>query len=313
MENPGYLYCTTHKPTGLMYVGSRKGNPDGDSYMGSPRGKNKMRGLFDTQDISEFEKDVLFVSDYDSIVAGEPALIKAMMDEYGERVTNIMAVFPPPPMYGEDNPMFGKHGEDHPAYGTTRSEEVKARMSAGRIGMRFSAEHRSNIVAALTGRTPSADARAAMSASKIGENNHFHGKTHSADTRAKMSASKIGHTMGAETKAKISAALTGRTPSAKTRAKLSARQVGEKNHNYGKTTSDATKKKLSDALTGRVFSAEHLANLSRTNSQRKRVINTATGEKWDSAADADRKLGLKPGTTKGRVRRKSHGGIWQHA
>ena len=92
----GYLYCTTHIPTGLMYFGSRKRNPDGDPYKGSPRGSNPMRKLFKSQPDTEFEKEVLFSGEYEDVLDMEPLLIKEAWSKFGKHteggsVTNMAA------------------------------------------------------------------------------------------------------------------------------------------------------------------------------------------------------------------------------
>ena len=97
-----YLYVTTHEPTGLMYAGVRFKDPKDDPYMGSPMGSNKMRALFDERPSHEFTKEVLFVADDDTVRSDEVKLINALWDEFGkDRVTNLMATFPPPPMLSE--------------------------------------------------------------------------------------------------------------------------------------------------------------------------------------------------------------------
>ena len=55
----------------------------------------------------------------------------------------------------------------------------------------------------------SAEARAKMSAAKLGEKNPYYGKSHNAKTRAKISAAHIGKTRSAEQCANMSAAQSG--------------------------------------------------------------------------------------------------------
>jgi hypothetical protein len=43
---------------------------------------------------------------------------------------------------GENNPMYGKYGDDHPAYGKKRSDESKAKTSKSLTGLKKSKEHR---------------------------------------------------------------------------------------------------------------------------------------------------------------------------
>lgn len=87
-------------------------------------------------------------------------------------------------------------GPDHPMWGTTRSEELKARWSAERKGTntgaanpnfgKFGADH------PAYGRVTSAETRALLSAQKIGELNPNFGQSASEETRAKRSASQKG-------------------------------------------------------------------------------------------------------------------------
>ena len=56
---------------------------------------------------------------------------------------------------------------------------------------------------------------------------------------------------------------SGAVVSEETKAKMSAAQKGDKNHNYGKATSEETRKKLSEIAKGRVFSEETRKKLSQ--------------------------------------------------
>lgn len=56
---------------------------------------------------------------------------------------------------------------------------------------------------------------------------------------------------------------SGAVVSEETKAKISTSQKGDKNHNYGKATSEETKKKLSEIGKGRVFSEETKKKLSQ--------------------------------------------------
>lgn len=94
--NTGYLYKTTHNPTGLMYFGSRKlrggEHPDNDGYFGSPKGTNRMLSLLKTRKKSEFGKEVLLVSDYDEVRELEELLILEAWDKFGKDNVCNMAV-----------------------------------------------------------------------------------------------------------------------------------------------------------------------------------------------------------------------------
>lgn len=85
------------------------------------------------------------------------------------------------------------------------SQESKDKISAARLGMKFSEETRAKISAVQIGRI------------------------HSDETKAKMSRAHSGKKLSDETKAKISAASVGKTISDETRAKMSAAKRGNKN------------------------------------------------------------------------------------
>lgn len=90
-------------------------------------------------------------------------------------------------------------GPDHPRWGSTHSEELKAQWSVKRKGMnsgpdnpnfgKFGPEHPS------FGHSPSEETRLRLSEQKRGENNPNFGKSASAETRAKMSAVRKGRPM----------------------------------------------------------------------------------------------------------------------
>ena len=86
--NTGYLYKTTHKPTGLIYFGSRKlkegACPETEVYKGSPRGSNKMVKLFKECLESEFFKEVLTVGSYEEILELEKLLIEEAWEKFGK-------------------------------------------------------------------------------------------------------------------------------------------------------------------------------------------------------------------------------------
>lgn len=69
--------------------------------------------------------------------------------------------FPPPPMYGEDNPMYGK----------PVSEETKKKLSEAMIGKYVGEKHPN------CGKTPSQEAKKKMSEGKMGEKNPNYGRT----------------------------------------------------------------------------------------------------------------------------------------
>jgi hypothetical protein len=113
----------------------------------------------------------------------------------------------------------------------------------------LSSRTRAKIGAASKGRTPSAEARAKMSAAHQGKSKG----AHSAEARAKMSAARQGKTLSAEHRAKISAASKGRAFSDEHRANIGA---ASKN----RTHSAEARAKMSAAARNR--SVETLAKIS---------------------------------------------------
>ena len=98
-----YLYKITHKPTGLIYIGSRKLpknlTPDTDPYLGSPTGANKMLDILISSRGRDTSKEILAEGEDVSIRALENQVIQAAWDEYGKEhegglVCNLVASFP---------------------------------------------------------------------------------------------------------------------------------------------------------------------------------------------------------------------------
>ena len=95
---------------------------------------------------------------------------------------------------------------------------------------------------------------------------------------------------------------TGRAFSAETKAKMSAAKFEENNPNFGK---------------GHLMMGEknHMFGKPKpkgAGTPSKPVINTETGEVWESVRECARQLGVQHMTIRLRIKRKSHGGIWQY-
>jgi len=104
----------------------------------------------------------------------------------------------------------------------------------------------------------------------------------------------------------------GKTHSTETKAKMSASKSGEKSHMFGKTVSPEIKAKISASLSGEkhpMFGKPRAEGAGRPS---KPVINTETGEVWESLSECARQLGAPFGTIHSRIKNKSHGGIWQY-
>lgn len=130
--------------------------------------------------------------------------------------------------------------------------------------MKFSAEHRAKISAALKGHAVSAATRA-----KIGAKHH--GIALSKEHRAKIAASLRGNPAlswmkgrrhSKATRAKIATAGRGRHHSKATRLTMRQNQLGSRNSFFGRRHSKQTLRLIGKKLTGRVFTAEHRARIS---------------------------------------------------
>ena len=105
---------------------------------------------------------------------------------------------------GENNPMYGKTGENAPRYGQYHMNETKVKMSIVKrgennpnYGKQFSEEHRARMSTArsgeknhMYGKQFSEEHRAKISIALSGENHYMYGKHHSKESRAKMSIAK---------------------------------------------------------------------------------------------------------------------------
>lgn len=127
----------------------------------------------------------------------------------------------------------------------------------GPSGHKHSKEHKNKIslkLKGIKGKPHSEETKRKLSELVRGSNNPNYGKTPSDETRKKISEKNKGKTVSEETRKKISEALKGkkRKPfTNETKRKMSERQIGEKNHNYGKSPSDETKRKMSEKIKGR--------------------------------------------------------------
>lgn len=77
---------------------------------------------------------------------------------------------------GENNPMYGKIGEEHPAYGYRHSEEHRRMFSERQIGEKNHMYNRCGERNHMYGRQHTEESRRIMSERQIGEKNHMYGK-----------------------------------------------------------------------------------------------------------------------------------------
>lgn len=198
---------------------------------------------------------------------------------------------------GEKNPMYGKKGEDHPAYGRKHTKEAKQRMSEALKGRMISEEHKRKISGTLKGKPLSEETKRKLSeASKGKAKSEEHrrnisegqkGKILSEETKRKISESNKGKKFSEEAKRKISEAGKGRIFSEETKRKMSESKKGENHPMYGKNHSVETRNKMSKARKGKPshrkgknLSEEHKRKISENHVGPKRVliINNQTQE-----------------------------------
>lgn len=93
---------------------------------------------------------------------------------------------------GEDNPNFGKCGEQHPGFGKNLSLEVRKKISQAHLGKRQTEAAKQKIGDANRGRKASSETREKMSFAHSGDKHPMFGKHHSELSKLKMSAAKKG-------------------------------------------------------------------------------------------------------------------------
>jgi len=160
-----YLYLKQHNITGLKYLGQTTKDPI--KYTGS--GKYWLNHLnkhgydvtttilYESDNMEEIREQGLYYSDLWNIV--ESKEYANLIPEGGEGGGYMM---------GEANPMFGKTGDKHHAFGTTHSDETRKKISEARKG-----------VATWTGLSHSEESKKKISENRKGKNSgsdhHYHG------------------------------------------------------------------------------------------------------------------------------------------
>lgn len=99
---------------------------------------------------------------------------------------------------GENNSMFGRTGENCPAFGKPKTVEQKMKQRVSMIGKMVGTNH------PMFGRKHTKESKDKMRDAISGENHPNYGKTLSDETKIKISVSHTGKTLSSETRAKIS-------------------------------------------------------------------------------------------------------------
>jgi hypothetical protein len=177
---------------------------------------------------------------------------------------------------GEDNPMFGRIGELHPMFGTTRSEETKRKIGEANRKRWADPEYKIKMKEALGKRPrPTDEVKAKMSASH---------KERYKDPKEieKHSRAQKGRKHSEETKAKIAESNRRRVYSEETLKKMSDTQKRLAKERGG--ISEETRAKLAEASRNRVWTEESRKRLSigikngLAEKQRKQIEQSQTTE-----------------------------------
>jgi len=257
------IYLTTNNIKEKIYVGKHCGNDE--KYLGSGKyikraikkyGKENFSRITLEDGITDHdylcEREIYWINFYDSTNPdiGYNLSKGGRSGNSGHKATKETRNKMSEAHKGENNPMFGKRGEDSPNFGKRRTEESRKNMSEAQKGENHP----------MYGKHPSEETRNRMSKSKTGmirpdqrkfmlTNNPMSGKHHTEETCKKIS--KANSNPSEETCKKMSISAKNRPPHSKeTCKKMSESKKGEKNHNFGKHPSDETRKKLSKANSG---------------------------------------------------------------
>jgi hypothetical protein len=120
-------------------------------------------------------------------------------------------------MRGENNPHYGKRGQNSLNYGKSPSDETRRKISEKNTGVNSANYGKRGKNSFNYGKSPSEETRRKQSEVKKGKNNPNYGKSHSEEAKRKMSEKKKGIIR-----------------SEKSRKKQGETIKGENNHSYGK-------------------------------------------------------------------------------
>ena len=156
-----FLYIWYVASTGMYYIGYS--TKDSDEYTHSSKDEefckfvpNSYSSIVGRRDFLKnipkgIRRRVLDRGDKEEIEKKENELLNNRKAKCWYRYYNLVTCFPPGPMFGEKNGMFGRKGKNNPNFGKTRSEESCRKMSVARKGKKFSEEHKRNLSEAKRG------------------------------------------------------------------------------------------------------------------------------------------------------------------
>jgi hypothetical protein len=146
-----FVYCWTNLDNNKKYVGYHKGSTD-DGYICSSLSESFWRDW----DECSWSRQIIAKGTVEDCVILERKILQSLdlksdewynnncggsvifTDEIREKCRNI----------GEKNPMFGKKGKEHPAFGYKKTEEAKRTIAAKLKNKKKSENHRKNIIEA---------------------------------------------------------------------------------------------------------------------------------------------------------------------
>lgn len=182
METPKEYYYTyySYEEWGRGYFGSRKCYclPEKDTkYLGSskdktfkPKYKIILKDDYATRE--EALADEIILQQYYKVVENPHFANKAYQTS-----TKFYCS-----LRGEESPMYGKTGINHPAYGRECTPEVREKLKKNKLGKNNP----------QYGKSPSQETRNKMSDANSGEKCYWYGKSHTQSSKEKMRDAKLG-------------------------------------------------------------------------------------------------------------------------
>lgn len=204
------IYYITNKVNGHKYVGSsvdieRRWKQHKCILRGYCHDNSHLQAAWNKYGEDAFEFKIMAYTDPDKATVLEDFILQNYFDrfeyniaesatapflgrEHSEKTKEKMSKA----QSGENNPMYGKIGENNPRYGRRHSEETKRKISE-----------------ANSGKYRSEEAKQKMSESRFGKNNSFYGKHHSEEAKEKIGEANSGKIFSEEHKQKLSESHSG--------------------------------------------------------------------------------------------------------
>jgi group I intron endonuclease len=301
-----YLYKTTNKINGKIYIGAHQTENLNDGYMGSGKLIKRAIKKYGT---SAFEMEILeFFKTSEELYSAEHTIVNEEFlercDTYNLKCGGIGA------LSGSQNHFYGCH----------HTEEVREKLQRIKLGGKANERTKEKMSKAHLDTSHSDETKERLRILNTGANNPQYGVEKSVETRKKISSAlrgrkfttehrenirraRLGTIMPDDVRDKIRISNTGKTHSVETKEKLRRITTGRKH-------SHETKMKMAESAKGAVFTTEHrrkIGEASRKTMTGKRAIrNLITEEvkyvnvsKLSSYLREGWVLGSHPSNTKG--------------